>query len=153
MLGLSYCYDTLCGRLSGGQKKRLDVALELLSNPSVLFLDEPTTGLDFFSSLYISPFLISHSSIWIFVSFLGLDSMSCSQCIALLKRLARMERRTIICTIHQPSALLFEMFDSLYALADGCCIYKGPIHSLLPHFSSIGINCPAYHNPADFRKS
>ncbi|XP_043684729.1 ATP-binding cassette sub-family G member 1 isoform X1 [Vespula pensylvanica] len=123
MLGLSYCYDTLCGRLSGGQKKRLDVALELLSNPSVLFLDEPTTGL---------------------------DSMSCSQCIALLKRLARMERRTIICTIHQPSALLFEMFDSLYALADGCCIYKGPIHALLPHFSSIGINCPAYHNPADF---
>ncbi|XP_043285776.1 ABC transporter G family member 3-like [Venturia canescens] len=123
MLGLSRCYDTLCSRLSGGQKKRLDVALELLSNPSVLFLDEPTTGL---------------------------DSASCSQCIALLQRLARVERRTIVCTIHQPSALLFEMFDSLYAVAGGHCIYRGPIHGVLPHLSSVGVSCPPYHNPADF---
>ncbi|XP_003491703.1 ATP-binding cassette sub-family G member 1 [Bombus vosnesenskii] len=123
MLGLSHCYDTLCGKLSGGQKKRLDVALELLSNPSVLFLDEPTTGL---------------------------DSSSCSQCVALLKRLAKIERRTIICTIHQPSALLLEMFDAIYAVAGGYCIYRGSVKSLLPHMSSIGIDCPPYHNPADF---
>ncbi|XP_076247047.1 ATP-binding cassette sub-family G member 1 [Calliopsis andreniformis] len=123
MLGLSHCYDTLCGKLSGGQKKRLDVALELLSNPSVLFLDEPTTGL---------------------------DSSSCSQCIALLKRLAKMERRTVICTIHQPSALLLEMFDSIYAVGGGYCIYRGPVKALLPHMSSIGVDCPPYHNPADF---
>ncbi|KAG7202353.1 hypothetical protein KM043_018680 [Ampulex compressa] len=123
LLGLSHCYDTLCGKLSGGQKKRLDVALELLSNPSVLFLDEPTTGL---------------------------DSASCSQCIALLNRLARVEKRTIICTIHQPSALLLEMFDALYAVAAGHCIYRGPVRSLLPHLASIGITCPPYHNPADF---
>ncbi|XP_033210226.1 ATP-binding cassette sub-family G member 1 [Belonocnema kinseyi] len=123
ILGLSQSYDTLCGRLSGGQKKRLDVAVELLSNPSVLFLDEPTTGL---------------------------DSASCSQCIALLQRLARVERRTIVCTIHQPSALLFEMFDQLYAVAEGHCIYRGPIHSLVPHLASVGAHCPPYHNPADF---
>ncbi|XP_012266537.2 ATP-binding cassette sub-family G member 1 [Athalia rosae] len=123
ILGLSHCYETLCGRLSGGQKKRLDIALELLSNPSVLFLDEPTTGL---------------------------DSSSCSQCIALLRRLARVERRTVVCTIHQPSALQFEMFDSLYALSAGHCIYRGPIQSVVPHLSSIGAQCPSYHNPADF---
>lgn len=123
MLGLSHCYDTLCGKLSGGQKKRLDVALELLSNPSVLFLDEPTTGL---------------------------DSSSCSQCIALLKRLAKIEKRTVICTIHQPSALLLEMFDAVYAVAGGYCIFRGPVITLLPHMSSIGVDCPPYHNPADF---
>ncbi|XP_012140072.1 ATP-binding cassette subfamily G member 4 isoform X1 [Megachile rotundata] len=123
LLGLSHCYDTLCGKLSGGQKKRLDIALELLSNPSVLFLDEPTTGL---------------------------DSSSCSQCIALLKRLAKIERRTVICTIHQPSALLLEMFDAIYTVAAGYCIYRGPVKSLLPHMSSVGADCPPYHNPADF---
>ncbi|XP_032665569.1 ATP-binding cassette sub-family G member 1 [Odontomachus brunneus] len=123
MLGLTHCYDTLCGKLSGGQKKRLDIALELLTNPSVLFLDEPTTGL---------------------------DASSCSQCVALLKRLAEVERRTVICTIHQPSALLLEMFDSLYVVTNGYCIYRGPTNSLLPHLASIGANCPPYHNPADF---
>lgn len=82
----------------------------------------------------------------------GLDSASCSQCIALLKRLAKIERRTVICTIHQPSALLLEMFDVIYCVANGYCIYSGSVKSLLPHMSSVGADCPAYHNPADFRK-
>ncbi|XP_039308331.1 ATP-binding cassette sub-family G member 1-like isoform X2 [Solenopsis invicta] len=123
MLGLSHCYDTLCGKLSGGQKKELDIALELLTNPSILFLDEPTTGLDSFSS---------------------------SQCVALMKRLAELERRTVICTIHQPSASLLEKFDSLYVMADGHCIYRGPVRSLIPHLASVGAQCPFNYNVADF---
>lgn len=85
------------------------------------------------------------------LSFSGLDSSTSTQLISLLKKLAD-EGRTIICTIHQPSALMFQMFDHLFAIADGQCIYTGSTNNLVPFLSELNLKCPESYNPADYRK-
>lgn len=122
MLNLAKAKDTRITQLSGGQKKRLSIALELIDNPPIMFLDEPTTGLDSLASL---------------------------QCISVLQTLAK-SGRTIICTIHQPSAALYHMFDYVYLLVDGHCMYAGASNNTVNYFAKQGLQCPRYHNPADY---
>lgn len=69
--------------------------------------------------------------------------------ILLLKQLAQ-QGRTVICTIHQPSAKLFEKFDLVYILAYGKCLYQGHSSKLVPFLNSVNLPCPMFHNPADY---
>ena len=77
--------------LSPSQLKRVNIGCELVANPAVLFLDEPTTGL---------------------------DSRAAQTVMRVVRRIAR-SGRAVICTIHQPSAELFYLFDRLVLLASG----------------------------------
>lgn len=78
---------------------------------------------------------------------LGLDDSSSSQCVELLRRLAR-GGRTVICSIHTPSAKIFEMFDHIYVVANGQCIYQGEGQNIVPYMETVGIRCPLTYNPA-----
>ncbi|KAF8314186.1 ABC transporter [Clavulina sp. PMI_390] len=131
MLDLHEIADALIGVPGAGlgveQRKRVTIGVELVSKPVLLFLDEPTSGLDGQSSFKIIQFLRKLA-----------DAGQC-----------------IICTIHQPSALLFYQFDQLLLLAKGGnTVYMGPLghqgKTMVEYFENNGIECPPDANPAEF---
>ncbi|MGD9612062.1 MAG: ATP-binding cassette domain-containing protein [Kiritimatiellia bacterium] len=99
--------DPLAKTISGGQRKRLNVALELIREPSVLFVDEPTSGL---------------------------SSADSDVVMGLLKAQAA-RGRLVIAIIHQPSSNLFRQFDALWILdKGGVPIYMGHPLEAARHF-------------------
>uniref|UniRef100_H3GHI5 ABC transporter domain-containing protein n=1 Tax=Phytophthora ramorum TaxID=164328 RepID=H3GHI5_PHYRM len=124
-MGLGTARDTLVGDifrkgLSGGQKRRLSIAMELLSNPSILILDEPTSGLDSSAAHNVMKFIVKLCA----------------------------EGKSVVCTIHQPSSLVYDMFTNVVVLSAGQTVYCGPRAKMIPHFASSGYDCPNYMNPA-----
>lgn len=79
----------------------------------------------------------------------GLDNVSSTYCLQLLRGLAH-QGRTIVCTIHQPSASMFQLFDHVYVLSQGYCVYQGSTDKLVPFLSTVGLDCPLTYNPADY---
>ncbi|XP_065211514.1 protein scarlet-like [Planococcus citri] len=110
--------------LSGGEQKRLSVATELLTNPPLLFCDEPTTGLDSFSALKL---------------------------VTILRNVAEKHNKTIICSIHQPNPRVFELFHQVILLSRGKIVFMGDNEKdSLSFFKSQGYEYSEDENPAEF---
>lgn len=124
---LTKCANTKIGGplvkgVSGGERKRTSIGVELITDPNLIFLDEPTTGLDSFTATSV---------------------------METLKDLAK-SGRTIIQTIHQPNSDIFEMFDRLMLLARGKIIYFNEARLAVDYFTKINYKCPELSNPADY---
>lgn len=126
-LGLSECIDRKVNKLSGGQLKRVTIGQELLYPTNLLILDEITSGLDASTSYAI---------------------------VRLLKQLASdtCYPMSIVMSIHQPSARLFSVFDRVYLMSEGSCLYEGSCDAqhVNTHLARFGLECPKYHNIADY---
>ncbi|KAL8126995.1 ABC transporter G family member 1-like [Apium graveolens] len=108
--------------LSGGQKRRVSICIEILTRPNLLFLDEPTSGLDSAASYHVMSRII---------------------------KLAQQDKRTIVASIHQPSAEVFELFHNLCLLSSGRQVYFGSTSGANEFFALNGFPCPAMRNPSD----
>ncbi|KAM5381157.1 hypothetical protein ACJZ2D_003073 [Fusarium nematophilum] len=130
LLELQDICDALIGTPGAGlsieQRKRVTLGVELVAKPTLLFLDEPTSGL---------------------------DGQSAYNIVRFMRRLVG-GGQAVLCTIHQPSAVLFDAFDSLLLLArGGRMAYFGETgeysKTLLEYFARNGAPCPGGANPAE----
>jgi len=117
-LGLTKSANTIVGNakirgLSGGERKRLSIACEMISSPPVIMLDEPTSGL---------------------------DSYQATQVIETLRKLAD-QGKTIVSVIHQPSQHAFQLFDDLLLVSEGKLMYFGEVSKIRGHMEGLGFGC------------
>lgn len=128
VLGLGKVQNNIVGTpekrgISGGQKKRVNIGMELVAMPSFLFMDEPTSGLD------------------------GAATVSLANCMTVLRKAGL----TIMCVIHQPRWAVFEQFTHVLLLGEGGrTIYWGRSEHLVPYLNSVGFAQPEHENPADW---
>lgn len=126
-LHLEKCADTYVGNalvkgLSGGEKKRVSAAVELITSPTMVILDEPLTGLDSQSALTV---------------------------VEVLKGLASRNGCGVLCTVHQPPSEIFQMFDKMICLSHGRTVYCETVKGLSNYMLNLGAPVPDETNPAD----
>ncbi|KAI8621388.1 P-loop containing nucleoside triphosphate hydrolase protein, partial [Chytriomyces sp. MP71] len=115
--------DAFTKGISGGEKRRLSIAIQLVKEPNVIFLDEPTSGLDSAASHLV---------------------------MTTIQQFARAKAVAVVCSIHQPRPSTYLLFDKVLFLARGRTVYFGPTGGAdLTYFASIGHRIPAHMNVAD----
>jgi ATP-binding cassette subfamily G (WHITE) protein 2 len=127
LMGITHCSDVIIGNtrkkgISGGERKRVCIAIELLNHPKLMFLDEPTSGLDSSTALSVSE---------------------------ALKKLSEIGECTVVCTIHQPQPKIFNLFDNLILMKKGKVVYQGSAQKVDRFINEIGVPCPPDVNIAD----
>jgi ATP-binding cassette subfamily G (WHITE) protein 2 (PDR) len=128
LLGMNDYADAVVGTPQRGlnieQRKKLTIGVELAAKPDIVFLDEPTTGL---------------------------DSQAAWSIVHLLEKLKR-NGLAILCTVHQPSASLFHHFDRLLLLNNhGEAVYFGPSETMIDYFERNGAEkYKSERNPAEW---
>ncbi|XP_067682039.1 ATP-binding cassette sub-family G member 5-like [Haliotis asinina] len=126
-MGLRHVADSRIGGqvtrgVSGGEKRRVTIAIQLLQDPEILLLDEPTSGLDSYTSRYL---------------------------VMNLAELAHREGKIVLLSIHQPRSDIFKLLDEIAILTQGHLAYCGTTSGLVPYFTDAGYPCPRYANPLD----
>lgn len=126
-LRLRQCAHTRVGNeyvrgVSGGERRRVSIAVQLLWNPGILILDEPTSGL---------------------------DSFTAHNLVITLSRLAR-GNRLVLLSVHQPRSDIFQLFDLVVLLSSGSAVYCGQAKDMVPYFTALGYPCPRLCNPSDY---
>ena len=106
----SFVGDEFTRGLSGGEKRRVSIATELLTSPGIMFLDEPTTGL---------------------------DSTNAAKVVDILSGLGRLGV-TVLLSIHQPRPDIFRLLDRVLVLSGrGRVVYSGPSDAAEAHFARL----------------
>ncbi|XP_055374188.1 protein brown [Condylostylus longicornis] len=171
-VGLKDCADTRIFHLSGGEKKRLSLAEELITDPPFIFCDEPTTGLDSYNAYSVIKTLrqltqpgrklkVSESSVSAFLESNNEniemkimtpqeESFHWSKSSGLDEDFRKQYAKGIICSIHQPTSEVFELFTHIVLISNGQILYQGSTDDAYIFFSKLGFYCPRNCNPADF---
>ncbi|XP_026673973.1 protein scarlet-like isoform X2 [Ceratina calcarata] len=121
-LGLGKCTTTRLSALSGGERKRVTLAVQLLTEPSILFCDEPTTGLDSYGAMTV---------------------------VRTLRDVAA-SGRIVVCSLHQPASGLLDIFHEVLLLSGGRVAFQGSSVDATEFFDSLNLRCPATYNSAEF---